>query len=226
MEVLSPFEQTEHQTLQARPLLAFDWLGHGFGTRAADPPFPAVQFRKQLHSDRVFRVDRPGVCDIEGDALVTDRPGLFVGVRTADCVPLLFADPVRRAVAAVHAGWRGTVQNIVTRTVGRMREEFGSHPSDLHVAIGPFIGNCCFEVGEDVAALFRELFPERDDLDRKTRLDLGEANWRLLLEAGVPSGQVYRAPVCTYCKPALFHSFRREGAAAGRMLSVIGIRGR
>ncbi len=160
----------------------------------------------------------------EADGLLTGEAGLFLGVKTADCLPLLLVDPDARAIAAVHAGWRGTVAGIARRAVEHLERRFGSKPSRLLAAIGPGIGPCCFEVGPEVAAQFRDLFPDCAGLDRRTQLDLVEANLRMLEQAGVPRAQVDAGRLCTCCQPGEFHSYRRDGQRAGRMFSVIAIR--
>lgn len=159
-------------------------------------------------------------CPPEGDALLSGGP--LVGVKTADCIPILLVDERHRAVAAVHAGWRGTVARIAQKAMGRMSERWGADARYLHAAIGPGIGACCYEVGPEVSAQFAEFFPERDDLGQRTKIDLVEANRRQLIEAGVPGERIYAANLCTFCDPQ-FYSFRREGEAAGRMISFIGI---
>jgi len=148
----------------------------------------------------------------------------MLSVRTADCLPILMVDTRHRALAAVHAGWRGTVSGITTNTVQAMGTRFGTRPEDLRIAIGPGIGQCCFEVGSEVAVQFRKLFPERSDLDRRTHLDLIEANRRQLGQLGVTAAQIGTLNLCTACHPDDFHSFRRDREAAGRMVSGIGIR--
>jgi YfiH family protein len=131
-------------------------------------------------------------------------------------MPILLVDDAKRAVAAVHAGWRGTVSEIVKRAVYRMGEEFGSEPARLHAALGPGIGYCCYVVGADVAAQFGEV--------GTCHIDLLEANRRQLVEAGVPAGQIYAAGLCTQCGAEDFHSYRRDKERAGRMLSFAGVR--
>jgi YfiH family protein len=197
---------------------SFDWLVHGFGTRQADVntifgPFATL---KQIHSATcVPAAGRTGVLG-EGDALLENVPGGAIAVKTADCIPLLLADERNRAVAAVHAGWRGTVQHIAARAVETMRERFGTDPSDLHAAIGPGIGVCCYEVGPEVATLFGQ--------DGRAHIDLASANRDQLAAAGLHPDRVHVVNVCTMCHPAEFHSFRRDQQAAGRMYSFIGIR--
>jgi len=189
----------------------------------------------------------------KADGLMTDRPGLLLGVQTADCIPVLVADRKRRVVAAFHAGWRGTVQRIVEAGVGRMRLEFGSRPEDIVAAIGPGIGACCYAVGEEVLSSFesqftyaRELFHEVDSADAvrtkypmlfltqrapghspmgpSLHLDLVEANRHQLLSAGLKPRSIQTTGGCTSCQTDLFFSHRASQGHAGRMLSVIGIR--
>lgn len=201
------------------------WLEHGFGTRETHgwPDVTRLITLHQIHSDRVMRVDAgtpPGRAG-EGDALVTNHPGILVGVRTADCVPILIVDPVRRAVAAVHAGWRGTAAGIACKTIERMRSEFGSEPGELLAAIGPAIGPCCYEVGPEVATQFAPLFPERQDLGGRARIDLSEANRRQLISGGMQESRIAVGAPCTSCTPTL-HSYRRD-RSSGRMISAIGV---
>ena len=191
------------------PLLAaLPWIEHGFGGRSSVewPPEHAAA-AKQVHGDHVIFASTPGTCG-KGDALVTDAPGLWVGVRTADCVPILLADSRRRLVAAVHAGWRGTVAGIV----GKAIEKMGSDARDLHAVLGPAIGICCYEVGEEVASHFGPPI--------RRHLDLLAANCEHLVAAGVPRQQVDAAAPCTKCGDD-FHSYRRDGERAGRMVSAI-----
>jgi YfiH family protein len=179
---------------------------------------------KQVHSDTVVRAGRETGCLGEGDALITDEPGLRLVIRTADCVPVLLADPERKAVAAVHAGWRGTAASVVAKTVERMRQEFGSAPEHLVAAIGPSIGACCYEVGPDVAERFTTWFPElQSTAGQPASINLSEANRQQLLQCGVTSARVIEAGLCTYCEYTEFHSFRRDKERSGRMESWIAI---
>ncbi|MEK7755512.1 MAG: polyphenol oxidase family protein, partial [Acidobacteriota bacterium] len=160
------FYRTESGIWRAAPLDAFQWLEYGFGGRHANPPAHPLATLDQIHSAVVVCADnRTGRIE-PGDALVAGQPGVRIGVRTADCLPILLADPERRAVAAVHAGWRGTLLGVAVRAAEAMSRLFGSRPGSLHAAIGPGINACCFEVGPEVAAQFRNLLPERNDLDR------------------------------------------------------------
>ena len=195
---------------------------HLFGTAVFTPPSPWLALR-QVHSARLVEAGqwREG---LEADGLAGAGAPVRLAVKTADCVPLLLYDPRRRAVAAIHAGWRGTVQQIGLAAVRFLAERFGSHPPDLLAALGPAIGGCCYEVGPEVAVQFRDWFPERNGLDRRAKIDLREALRRQLVAAGVEPARIDVAEQCTCCGGARFHSWRRDGAQAGRMISVIGLR--
>ncbi len=152
----------------------------------------------------------------EGDALIENQPGSVVAVKTADCMPILLVDERSRAVAAVHAGWRGTAARIAVEAVAAMGGRFGTRPEDLHAAIGPGIGKCCYEVGPEVAAQFGG--------QGRGHIDLAAANRRQLEESGVTPQRIYASNLCTMCRGEEFDSFRRDQAAAGRMYSFAGIR--
>jgi YfiH family protein len=164
----------------------------------------------------------------EADGIMTSRNGVLLGVQTADCIPVLVVDPVKRAVAGFHAGWRGTVARIVEFGVVRMAEEFGSDPANLMAAIGPGIGPCCYTVGDEVWTRFKESFSYADSLFARNgdelRLDLVETNRRQLLSAGLMAEAISVVGGCTSCRPELFYSHRASGGHAGRMMAVIGIR--
>jgi YfiH family protein len=201
------------------------WVRHGFGTR--DTPQREAQSQdgmatlRQIHSS-IVRIAPIGInplapaCAGEGDALITNVAGTTVSIRTADCLPILLADAGCRAVAAVHAGWRGTAVGVVRETILRMRMEYDTDPSQIHAAIGPGIGVCCYQVGQEVLARFDPGFHSLG------HLDLAGANRRQLMEAGVPESQIEMLPLCTFCDPIRFHSYRRDGERAGRMISFIG----
>jgi YfiH family protein len=176
---------------------------------------------KQIHSNRVLLVESPGPQG-EGDALISNRPGISLAIRTADCLPILIADPRNRAVAAIHAGWRGVVSEIAPKSVNAMCQQFGSKPEDLVVAIGPGIGPCCFEVGPEVAVQFGPFFPELN-LSGRTKVDLVETTCRQLRRNGVGLGQISTSSLCSCCNPELFESYRRDRDAAGRMVATIGL---
>jgi hypothetical protein len=210
---------------QVSLLKEIPWLKHGFGTRLSSA-WPdekgALVTLRQIHSDQVVVTEAAGLAG-EGDAVITNRPGLLLAIRTADCVPILIADARNQAVAAVHAGWRGTVLGILPKAIRAMRERFGTRLEDLRIAAGPGIGPCCFEVGPEVAAEFRSLFPERSDLDQRVKIDLFEANCRQVRQLGIEESQIVLSRACTCCDRNLFQSYRRDREAAGRMVSAIGI---
>jgi YfiH family protein len=207
------FQIDDTNIFRARNLAAEPWLVHGFGTRLSEGWVQGgeVVSLKQIHSDVVWEASEAAGCLGEGDALISAQPGLLLTIRTADCIPVLLADPVKRAVAAIHAGWRGTAAGICAKTVARMSVAFGSDPADLIAAIGPGINLCCFEVGAEVAAQF--------GTDSR-HVDLIEANRNDLILSGVT--KIAHGAPCTVCESGLFHSFRRD-KSLGRMVSAIGI---
>ena len=169
----------------------------------------------------------------EADGIVSDDPSLALGVRVADCAPILVADRRYGVVAAVHAGWRSTLQRIVAEAVGALQREFGSDPADLVAAIGPSLGACCGEMGEEVVEAFRaaghsEVRIERwfsREPGRRPHFDLWRANSDQLMDAGVPAGSIHVSGLCTRTHRDVFHSYRAMGPAAGRMVGVIRRRG-
>jgi YfiH family protein len=226
------------------------------------PPGPLVLV-KQVHSGAIHRVYgasgpewarlRKGkILESAGDGLITSTPGMMLGVKTADCFPVIVADCKRKAVGVFHAGWRGTVQRIVEKGIGEMRRQLGCQPENLLAVIGPGIEACCYEIGEEVENEFdsqfaysKELFEDVfDSWSLKTKypmlflnqrapghgepamsrhLDLVKANWCQLLDAGVPAENIESIDLCTACRTDLFFSYRKEHVT-GRMLAVVGIR--
>ena len=164
------------------------------------------------------------------DALVTGAPRVLLGVKTADCVPVLLADARNGAVAAVHAGWRGTAAEVVRRALERLGEEYGTRPADVRAAVGPAANGCCYEVGAEVVEAFRQKFSYAGELLAPTReghalIDLQRANRNQLAEAGVAPERIHTLPLCTMCRTDLFFSYRKEKSLhgrTGRLLSVIG----
>jgi YfiH family protein len=224
------------------------------GAATKTTPWPIITLR-QVHSDIIHVVRSRQPERLVGDGIVTDLRGLALGILTADCFPVLLVDTKKKAAGAFHAGWRGTVKRIVEKGAGIMRLEFGSHPEDIHAAIGPGIQNCSFEVGEEVEEQFHsqfeyaaELFHRVQESDAvrerypmlfmnqrapghgnpciKLHLDLREANRRQLLAAGVPEENITALKDCTVCQPRKFFSHRAERGKTGRMLALIGIQPR
>ena len=176
--------------------------------------------------------------DTSGDALISSQPGVAVGIRAADCVPLLIADRATGAVAAVHAGWRGTAGGVSSAAVRALGREFGSRPADLVVALGPSIGSCCYEVGSELVDAFAAAGHERYLIDRwfvaprahgsherpGLRLDVAGANRDQLVLAGVPVDRIHMSGLCTAMHLDLFTSYRVEKQMAGRIAGVIAAR--
>jgi polyphenol oxidase len=208
------FRRGTDDVFRAEALEGLPWLQHGFGTRLSVgwPGSDRLATARQVHSNHVLLVGAPGPQG-EGDALITNQPGIGLAIRTADCLPILMVDSRTRAIAAVHAGWRGVVSEIAPRTVEAMTQHFGSKPEDLVVAIGPGIGRCCFEVGPEVAAQF--------ELSGRTKVDLVATTCRQLGRNGVRLGQILTSGLCSYCDSELFESYRRDREAAGRMTAMI-----
>jgi YfiH family protein len=178
---------------------------------------------RQVHGAAV--AEAPWQGQPEADASVATRRGPLLGIQTADCMPLLLVDPRRGSVAAAHAGWRGTAAG-VARAAARSLVARGSRTEDLLAALGPGIGPCCYEVGNELRAAFgdegREFF--RSGPRGKPHLDVRAANVSQLLGEGLPAASIYHVAECTYCRPDLYHSFRRDGQGGGRMISYVGFR--
>jgi YfiH family protein len=162
------------------------------------------------------------------DAIVTNQPGIFLSVRSADCVPILFMDGDRRVVAAVHAGWRGTLGGIAAKTVKVMRDRFHCNPRSLRAAVGPSIGVCCYEVDDTVTRPLKRAYPFWREVVGKAagsrvRLDLRRLNCLQMEEAGMEPSRIEAVNLCTACHPDLFHSYRRDGKETDHMTSGIGM---
>ncbi|MBI4467115.1 MAG: peptidoglycan editing factor PgeF [Acidobacteria bacterium] len=163
--------------------------------------------------------ERDGALEFAGDAAITDQPGLLLAVQVADCLPILLADPVRRVVGAVHAGWRGTLAGIAAKTVGRMRQEFGSKPEEIVAAFGPGIHRCCYEVGPEVVQAFEARFPYWHKLVRRTEPSPSQVHWQQPLLDSAP-GQTRPRPALTSphgekFRLDLVEANRRQLVAAG-----------
>lgn len=164
---------------------------------------------------------------LEGvDAVMTDVPGICIGVSTADCIPVLLSDPVHRVVAAVHAGWRGTVARIVQKTIARMQGEYGTRPTDLHAVIGPGISLEHFEVGNEVYEAFALAGFDMARIARrydKWHLDLPACNHLQMTDCGVQAAHIHLSGICTFAQADEYFSARRLGIASGRIFSGIQI---
>lgn len=188
----------------------------------------------QVHGDQILKLDAgnrptPGTSLGPGDGLITNEPGVLLMILLADCLPVLFFDPLHKAVGLAHAGWRGTLSHVAAKTLLSMGEAYGTKAEDVRAALGPCIGVCCYEVGEDVFQEFKGVFPWASEVFRKVsprsfKLDLVEANARQLMEVGIKSENIIRSELCTLKYNDLFYSHRgeaREGKPTGRFGAFI-----
>ncbi|CAA6822286.1 MAG: COG1496: Uncharacterized conserved protein [uncultured Sulfurovum sp.] len=158
------------------------------------------------------------------DALVTDVPNILLNILTADCVPILLYDTKKHVVSAIHAGWKGTQQNIAYKTVQKMIEVYDCHPSDIQAGIGPSIGQCCYEVGYDVAKHFSSIPQAYTQKGDKYMLNLPNINYYQLLNAHLLAENIELSHICTACEVKDFFSYRKENGCSGRFMSMIGIK--
>lgn len=185
----------------------------------------------QVHGSVVHRVTGDNRRErVEADAIVTDAPNIPIGIMTADCLPALFYDPVKHVIGAAHGGWKGTALSVSIKTIETMGRLYGSKPRDIIAAIGPYIGPCCYNIGENVVDEFEKAFGK--DLSYiikdgdKTRLDIGKANVAQLLSAGVMRERITETAPCTSCESSTFFSYRKDRGRTGRQLSLIMLRPR
>lgn len=194
---------------------------------------------KQVHGDQVHLVTREDVglgakeyisALEDTDALITNVPGIGIITFYADCVPLMIVDPRHQAIGMAHAGWKGTVAHIGTKTIQAMNQAFGTEAKDCLVAIGPSIGPCCYEVDLPLVEILKSQVSFADQVlqsnqQGKWQLDLWEMNRRLLVEAGVPADQVEVAQVCTSCHADRLFSYRASGGKTGRIGAIMMLKG-
>lgn len=192
---------------------------------------PDIHTVRQMHGTRVIRIENrehpaEEFRQAQADAIMTDQPEVAIGVLTADCVPILLVDPMKRAIAVVHAGREGSLLQIVSHVIRRMQADFGSSPEDLHAAVGPCIETSCYEVGDDVVERVRRLNLSEDDtlLQRNGShyLDLRRINSLQLLHCGLREDHIYHVDLCTSCHPRTFYSHRKsKGKKTGRMMALL-----
>lgn len=177
----------------------------------------------QVHGAEVLRVEEAG--QYAGyDALITNVAGLFLTVTIADCTPVLIYDPLHKAVAAIHAGWRGTVAGIASKTLMVMREHFGTDPTHCYAYVGTCIDECSFEVDADVADHFAASFKRWDEEKQKFFLDLKASNASILNKGGIPMAQIESSVYSTVLNNDEYFSYRKEKGRCGRMLGLIGVK--
>ncbi len=171
-------------------------------------------------------------CDYtDVDGLLTCEPGICLVTFYADCVPLLFVDPVKKVIASSHSGWRGTAARMGRVTVDAMRREFGCRPEDIVAAVGPSICQDCYEVSEDVIQCFRDAFPENvwsrlfyKKENGKYQLDLWKANEQVLLDAGIQEEHLAVTNLCTCCNPQILFSHRASGGKRGNLAAFLALK--
>jgi YfiH family protein len=224
--------------LQAAGWEDFSGLVHGFSSQIRDRAHVASgieakrwDFRTltQVHGDDIFFVssDTPKSNHMEADGLSTQTEGMLLGIATADCVPVLLVAPQKKVVAALHAGWRGTLKGITARALTLLFSTWGVAPSEVWMACGPAIGPCCYEVGRDVGEALYNRWGKNDPATWQPKREKGHLDLRLLNllqgeQGGIPRAQTQLVGGCTFCDTTPFASYRREGSVAGRQLSVIG----
>jgi YfiH family protein len=228
------------ELLQCSPLLE-EGVPHGFtlrtgafgsrenGERDRERLRRALGFSRLAGMHQLRNMSRSSRAVIQCDGLLTDEHEVGVFVQSADCVPLLLWASNAKAVAAVHAGWRGTLARIASRAVSRFHDVYGTSSEEIQAAIGPAVGVCCYEVGDEVISAFAESGRDIDRISRpgprgRRHLDLAEENRAQLGSSGVAAERVYDSGLCTHCENDRFYSFRREGSAVGRIFGVIGLR--
>jgi YfiH family protein len=183
-----------------------------------------VYFPTQSHSDTV-KVLASGLRPAKADAVITCRRDILLGVKTADCVPILLHDWNMSVIGAVHAGWKGTAKGILKKTIKKMKEKFNSRPGDILVAIGPAIKWCCYEVGEDVAKAVARATGDGDycrTVKGKHLLDLQSSNIRQAIAMGINERNISLLEECTHCSSGKYHSYRQARGEAGRQGGFIG----
>jgi YfiH family protein len=180
-----------------------------------------LAIQQQIHSNTVKIISDAGIYP-DCDALITKEKNIFLTVSVADCIPIFLYDEANKIIALVHSGWKGTANNILTKTLELMSDKFDSQPRSIYAFIGPSASKCCYEVGEEVAKFFNEPFLTKKD-DNKINLDLKQANFAQLISYNIPKDNIEVSKFCTICYPDLFHSYRRDGIKSGRMMGIIGM---
>lgn len=177
----------------------------------------------QRHTDKVILL-KNSIKPQVGDAVVTNNKGLLIGVQVADCVPILIYEPIKRVIAAVHAGWRNTAKGILKKTIIKMIESFNCNVSDVLIAIGPSIRGCCYEVGREVIEALQVETPSNDYIicfNRREHVDLAVANKIQALSIGIKDENTWICPDCTFCNHTRYASYRYHGKEASRQYGII-----
>jgi purine-nucleoside/S-methyl-5'-thioadenosine phosphorylase / adenosine deaminase len=208
-----------------------------WGRLAAAFAIPLEQFLvvNQVHGDNIFVIKPYGGyfssrAELDYDAIVTDRANIAICVKTADCVPVFIADRMKKIIAVVHGGWRGTALGLSAKVIRLFQDKYGSSAQDILAAIGPSIGKCCYQVDSTIANAFlkqkdREHFLFAGKGKNKWMLDLAQANWRQILDGGVPQENIEISDRCTKCNQDIFFSHRGAGGITGRQINFMMIKG-
>ena len=187
----------------------------------------------QTHSDTIQKVDQLGIKYSDVDAFITNKPGINLTLSFADCTPILLYDPACKAIANIHSGWKGTAKKIVTKTINKMKQEYGTDAKDIIACIGPCIRECHFEVSEDVKEIYEKEFEylkRNEDIikpeygkEGKYMIDTTLVNELLMEEAGIKKENIYDCNICTVCYSEIIHSFRADKEKSGRNVAILGI---
>jgi YfiH family protein len=180
-----------------------------------------VSYQKQVHEDYIQEVNTFGDCG-ESDALITSSQNLGLAISSADCPAIFIYDAVKKIIAAVHSGWRGTEKKIVQKTIIKLKGEFNSNPTDLICYIGPSISQNNYEVGEEVANKFDDEFILKKE--NKFYLNVAGANYKMLIDEGVKKVNIQVSGLCSFEYESLLHSYRRDGQKSGRALGIIAMK--
>ena len=233
-------QQDQESWLSAEMWNTFPGLIHRFSRRLSktrsrthvceslEIPHFSLKTLKQVHGNTIVTVENDTIGkEQEADGMLTLGSSVLLGIKTADCVPILLVAPQQKVVGALHAGWRGTEKAIGSRAIEICAAQWGISPAQIWVALGPSIGSCCYQVGREVGEPLFQLWGDGQSTTwqrqgEKGYLDLRAINRIQLIQAGVPDAQIQSVGPCTFCHPNEFTSYRREGPHAGRQLSVIG----
>ncbi len=183
-----------------------------------------VVYLKQVHSDNILIYKNNDIINEEGDAIITNKKNVIIGVFTADCVPVILVDEVKKVSAAIHSGWRGTFNSITLKTIEKMKSEFKCNPKNIKAYIGPHIRSCCYEVSKELKEKFLEKKKEikECDLFNKNKLNLEECILNDLRNSGVKEENINTLELCTYCSERIkLHSYRKSNGNYGRMFTFI-----
>lgn len=212
------------RVLQSQLFLNFTSIEHYSSLKETINAEDGIWMPKQVHGDSIVNLQESSTPVVEADATICQIPGQWIGIRTADCVPVLVYDPITQTIAAIHAGWRGTVRHIVQQTIEKMKQEYGCKGQDLYAMVGPSISPESFEVGEEVVEEFHKAnraecvikFP-----NAKSHIDLWQSNVMDLLDSGLELDQIDCTPICTFQNSNILYSARKEGINTGRNITAI-----